>query len=267
MTTSNVLFQLKDADSWTDQDINKQLGAPATEQVHTLCKEHSATSAPEYLVEPANVTTLEPRWFTNRVALIDFGESLLTDSLSSSNGGLGTPFSYSSPELIFENRVSKGSDMWALGCTIFEIQAGAQIFASFFGGPDEVIRQMVQTLGKLPEPWWSSWECRYTYFNDDGKPKTHWPNNIPLAVHYPLRAQIEDIGADGDESVTSSMLEPPGSKLSELEVDMFEDLLQRVITYTPEQRLSVDQVLTHPWLGKIHAFAPMWENRTTRDNS
>ncbi|KAK9236476.1 kinase-like domain-containing protein [Lipomyces kononenkoae] len=64
--------------------------------------------------------------------------------------------SYFAPEVFFEQKASNLSDIWALGCTIFEICAGFQLFESLFDDPDDVMRQMVQTLGKLPEPWWSS---------------------------------------------------------------------------------------------------------------
>ncbi|KAK9328523.1 kinase-like domain-containing protein [Lipomyces starkeyi] len=79
--------------------------------------------------------------------------------------------SYFAPEVVFEGKASVWSDNWALGCTIFEIRAGFQLFESFFDDPDDVIWQMVQTLGKLPEPWWSSWERGHNYFDESGKPK------------------------------------------------------------------------------------------------
>ena len=57
------------------------------------------------------------------------------------------------------------SDAWALGCAIFEIRAGSALFESFFGGPDEILRQIVQTLGRLPDLWWSRWENRHLQSN------------------------------------------------------------------------------------------------------
>ncbi|KAK9365209.1 hypothetical protein V1509DRAFT_414394 [Lipomyces kononenkoae] len=126
---------------------------------------------------------------------------------------------------------------------------------------------MVQTLGKLPEPWWSSWESRHDYFDEDGKPKNYWPNGIPLSKEYPLIQLIRDIGADDYQPVTdeysvetdnvkssdcaepetNSMFESMGTRLSATEVEVFEDLLHKVLRYNPEQRLQIQEIIEHSW--------------------
>ncbi|KAK9243571.1 kinase-like domain-containing protein [Lipomyces tetrasporus] len=122
LNSSNVLIQLAHVDSWPDQDVYERLGFPVTTKVRAWSGElNDKSCAPEYLVEPANLSNLESKWFTEKA--------------------------------VFEGKASVWSDIWALGCTIFEIRAGFQLFESFFDDPDDAIRQMVQTLGKLPEPW------------------------------------------------------------------------------------------------------------------
>lgn len=59
----------------------------------------------------------------------------------------------------------------------------------------------MQTLGRFPEPWWSAWDDRLRYFDDEGQPHREWPDGIPLAVEYPLLAQVRDIGAEDDDLV------------------------------------------------------------------
>lgn len=165
--------------------------------------------------------------------------------------------------------MSVSSDIWALACTLFEIRAGCQLFASFFGDKDEIIRQIVQTFGKLPEPWWSGWDHRPMFFGDNGKPNEKWPNDIALAVQYPLDAQIRDIGADdktetsteaemtpiGGESThshsrlgSSSIIEASGCRVSRAEADDLEDLLRKMLQFEPRDRISVEEALKHQWL-------------------
>ncbi|KAK9333051.1 kinase-like domain-containing protein [Lipomyces starkeyi] len=158
LNTSNILIQLAYVDSWSDKHVYELLGCPVTDEVLLWSGElNNLVCAPEYLVEPANLSKLESKWFTEKVLLVDFGQSFMLHSPPPQNE-VGYTMSYCAPELYFERRASVWSDIWALGCTIFEIRAGCQLFESFLGGPHEVIQQMVQALGKLPEPWWSSWE-------------------------------------------------------------------------------------------------------------
>ncbi|KAK9240662.1 hypothetical protein V1525DRAFT_385322 [Lipomyces kononenkoae] len=208
-------------------------------------------SAPKYLVEPANLSKLESKWFTEKALLVDFGKSFMLQT-SPTNGG-GIPMSYCAAELYFEGKASVWSDVWALGCTIFEIRAGEQLFASFLGGPHKVIRHIVQTLGKLPEPWWSPWQLRDAFFDDNGNPRKTWPNDIPMAIEYPLIAHIRDIGSEDNEGIAEEaaledmkniarsepegkppIFESQGMRPTEAEMKAFDDLLHKVLRYKPE---------------------------------
>ncbi|KAJ8103489.1 kinase-like domain-containing protein [Lipomyces tetrasporus] len=140
LNTSNVLIQLAHVDSWSDEDVYEQLGFPVTDK-------------------PANLSNIEYKWSTEKVLLVDFGQSFMLQTPPPRNE-VGFTMSYS-PEVYFERKMSVWSDIWALGCAIFEIRAGRQLFESF----------LVHILGKLPEPWWSSWDKRHVYFDEDGKPK------------------------------------------------------------------------------------------------
>ncbi|KAK9374657.1 protein kinase [Lipomyces chichibuensis] len=266
LTSSNILIQLAHVDSWSDHDVYERLGFPVTAKVRAWSGElNDKPCAPDYLVESANLSNLEYKWFTERVILVDFGQSFFLQTSSAQNVAITVP--YFAPEVFFEEKASNLADIWALGCMIFEIRAGFQLFESFFNDPDDVIRQMVQTFGKLPEPWWSSWDRRNDYFDEDGKPKIYWPNDIPLSKEYPLVQLIRDIGSDdyqpvtdevavethnvkssdGTEPETKSMFESMGMRLSDTEVEVFEDLLHKVLRYNPEQRPQVQEIIEHSW--------------------
>ncbi|PGH19332.1 hypothetical protein AJ80_03972 [Polytolypa hystricis UAMH7299] len=186
LTASNVLLRLTNIDAWSDKEIYERLGSPIKKNVLDSAGDTAGRHAPDYLVKPANLSHLDPIFLTKDIVLIDFGQSFRAGLPP--DHGTGTPPSYCSPETFFGGSMSVASDVWALACTIHETRAGAQLFASFFGGNNEIIRQIVQTFGKLPEPWWSAWGSRSIYFGDDGKPNETWPDGIALAVEYPLEA-------------------------------------------------------------------------------
>lgn len=258
-TSSNILLQIADIDAWSEQEIFHKLGQPIKVKVRAPTGQDIGPSAPAYQVEPVLMSNIDPQYLRDEILVVDFGLSFFNENPPAN--GVGTLASYAAPEIIFDNQASFWSDIWALGCIIFEIRSGEQVFESFFGGYDEVVRQMVQTFGKPPEPWWNSWEVRSAYFNDHGKPKQNWKKGIALAVEYPLVKHIADIGSgdgedgndedEGDGKILSGeedeLLDDKGTKLSSEEADLLEDLLTRIIKYTPNQRLTLKDIVNHGW--------------------
>jgi serine/threonine-protein kinase SRPK3 len=90
---------------------------------------------------------IDVQYLEESIVIIDFGEAFFLESPPID--GLGTPMSY--------------RDLWALACCIFELRAKQQLFEALFGTPDEVLHQIVQTLGKLPATWWEDWKERSEY--------------------------------------------------------------------------------------------------------
>jgi serine/threonine protein kinase len=130
---------------------------------------------------------------------------------------------------------SKAADVWALACTIFELRAATPLFDSFFASPDQLLRQVVQTLGRLPERWWRAWPARTLFFNDaSGKPHQSWahvPAGRPLVVEFSLHDCIADIGT---ESTAPAPLVVEEAQL--------EDLLAQLLRYEPDERSSATEI-------------------------
>jgi serine/threonine-protein kinase SRPK3 len=108
-------------------------------------------SAPKYIVEPCSL--LNPQFLPEDILLVDFGCAFPSHDPPSNPDKIGLAMSYSAPEVIFDSKMSVYSDIWALGCVLFEIRSGGQLFGDWIGTKDDVLRQMVQAFGKLPEPW------------------------------------------------------------------------------------------------------------------
>ncbi len=223
----------------------KELGEPRREVCLTISGEVPGPSAPKYLIEPLDLRNLNPRHFTNQACIVDFGE---TYELENPPESLGIPPAYCPPELIFDSLTGVACDIWALACTIFELRSMSQLFESFFGDDDDVIRQMVIYLGKLPEPWWSSWESRDIWFNEDGTLIPRSPViNTATGEFYPNLDTIEKrlgagvrFGITGSDEKFDVVIQPEECKV-------LAGLLLEMLNYDPQSRPTVAMVLEHPW--------------------
>jgi serine/threonine-protein kinase SRPK3 len=104
---------------------------------------------------------------------------------------------YQSPEARFEGRVGLEADIWVLGCATFEIRADFALFESFLGSDVDILRQTVQTLGRLPNPWWVAFKQRELWFEGDGQPKSEQDQEragvLLKAYRSSIRAKMLDI--------------------------------------------------------------------------
>ena len=182
----------------------------------------------------------------------DFGQSYIIASPPSSYEP-GTVVNYQSLEAWFEGRVGLEADIWTLGCAIFEIRAGFALFESFLGSDVDILRQMVETLGRLPDPWWTAFEQRTLWFEGDGQPKSDQDQEragvLLKASRSSIRAKLLEIGEQDDlpSEDEGPMIEKPGVRLHEEEVGQLEDLLEKMLKYIPEERSRIQDVIRHPW--------------------
>ncbi|KAI5867704.1 kinase-like domain-containing protein [Durotheca rogersii] len=168
---ANILVQISGLDGLSEEEVLDILGEPKLNNVVTLSGDaYNLSTGPRYLVYPVNwnAVVASPRGsalIVEKASLIDFGESF---DVSTPTPDLGIPQVYCSPEYVLDGVVGVESDLWALGCTLFEIRTGRKLFDTFDDDRDEYLSKVAMVLGKFPEPWWSeTWETRKQYFRDD----------------------------------------------------------------------------------------------------
>ncbi|KAA8564315.1 hypothetical protein EYC84_011259 [Monilinia fructicola] len=157
-TPANILLQFANIDEWTVEEIYERLGPPQKQEILRAATVGNVTesSFPDYAVVAIDMNDVDPQWISDKIIIIDFGISFLQESPSFD---IGTPKSYCAPEFLFGYHRSMASDIWALGCTIFEIRTGARLF-KYKGTPkrDEMLIAIVKLLGTLPSEWWGAWQ-------------------------------------------------------------------------------------------------------------
>jgi serine/threonine-protein kinase SRPK3 len=186
-TSANILLQLANIDEWTVGEIYERLGKPQTQDLHRSPDGPADSPAPRYTVNAISMKGVDPQWLSDQIIIIDFGIAFLQNE---SSPYIGTPKSYCAPEFLFGNPRSVSSDIWALGCTIFEIRTGSGLFKYRDVTPtrDHILMGMVNLLGSFPQIWWGRW--------DNGR---EWCANLEETLGGALYDQIMEIGKfDGD---------------------------------------------------------------------
>lgn len=231
---SNILVKLANLNQLTEDELLSLLGQPEKAHVRTESGEDLPASSPRYLTIPADTSRLGDEYLTDQICVIDFGESF---PISSPPEDLGMPENYLPPEVLLdeENAIGLACDLWALGCTLFEIRKQIPLFYMIFD-TNELLAEMVRFFGKPPQMWWDKWEARGDFFDEqgtwlqDGDDKEEW--SLEVALSKPIE-----------------VIEPVQKVLitSEAEQRLLADLLYKLFRYEGEKRLRVEEVLAHEW--------------------
>lgn len=164
---SNILVKLNNLNQLAEHELLSLLGHPERAYVRTESGEDLPASSPQYLTLPADTSRLGDKYLTEKICSIDLGE---TFSILTPLEDLGMPENYLPPEVLLEqeNAVGPACDIWALGCTLFEIRQQIPLFYMIYD-IDELLADMVRLFGKPPQAWWNKWEARKDFFDDQGK--------------------------------------------------------------------------------------------------
>ncbi|KAE9392322.1 kinase-like protein [Gymnopus androsaceus JB14] len=254
LTTSNILFHPSDQVlNWSDNEVYMHLGLPETEKVWTCSGYPVGPQAPSELVQAIDHHSLiDCNLLEEDIVVIDFGQSYAVEH-PPKDYHPGTVVNYVSPEVRFDGRASFEADVWALACAFFELRAGFPLFDSFFGSDTDILRQTVETLGRLPDPWWGAFQDRSLWFEDNGQPKSmDEQQEVGQPIHSSessIRHKLHSVGMLDDPPLSDegSMFERTGTKVDDEEVELLADLLEKMLRYCPEDRITIKDAIEHPW--------------------
>ncbi|KAF1842628.1 kinase-like protein [Cucurbitaria berberidis CBS 394.84] len=153
LTDSNVLFEITGLQDWTEDEVHRYLGPPKTAPLLFLDGKPAPVFAPTHVVDALDYSHLNTEHLSSNILITDFGEAFFKDNVPK---GLGTPASFSAPELLFGYQPSCAVDLWALGCLVFQIHTFQVLIPTIFSSDQEALAMAIETVGALPEAWQES---------------------------------------------------------------------------------------------------------------
>jgi serine/threonine-protein kinase SRPK3 len=141
---------------------------------------------------------------------------------------------YRSPEIILGIKYDQSCDMWALGCTIYELLTGKILF-----DPDEsqidqkrtLLKLMCDNLGSIPDEMKNISPLKQIFFTNSGILKIDH-----TLEHQKLEPQKQKIWIDLFESINASTI------IKYLIID----LIMEMLSIDPLKRISSKDALNHP---------------------
>ena len=194
------------------------------------------------------------------VVLNDFNSAEFSHKIKPST--LGTQ-EYSSPEIILHQKYNYAADIWSIGCIVFELATGGQLFAIDDDGSDEEgsvydIRHddddETDTDGE--------YDYDYSYSSDDGDETRHEINYHHFSLMWqllgkPPRQVIEGgrpgyFNAKGKlkfnpdlESINLTNLLQENFGFNKRRANIFSKFIFSMIKYLPSERQSAERLLSH----------------------
>ncbi|KAH9945287.1 CMGC/CLK protein kinase [Epithele typhae] len=161
------------------------------------------------------------------IRLIDFGSATFEEEYHSS---VVSTRHYRAPEIILGLGWSYPCDAFSLGCILVEFFTGVALFQTHDNL--EHLAMMEQVMGKMPERFARSGaRAKPEYFKEGGK--LDWPK--PKAS----RQSKKDVRSCRSLQEIITATDPINRS--------FLDLVKKLLTFDPAQRISVKEALAHPY--------------------
>ena len=164
-------------------------------------------------------------WKNLEIKIIDLGNSEYESKIEEEQEVYTR--SYRPPENIIKKQYSTKSDIWFVGCLLYELLTEEILFDIDVNSIDrckrdcEHLKKMHQYLGLIPRK----------LLHNHSLPEEVLEFNRFEMAEISFRERIEE-NLDIDED----------------ELDLIEDLMYKILEYEPEKRFSAKEILNHKWL-------------------
>lgn len=187
LSAENVLLRLANFDSWTEKKLHAQLGIPRRLDID------QGPGRPRYLVDSAYFFKADPGLLTKNVVIVDRSESFFIKSPPHQE--LQYTNYYAAPEVLFGWDVDVYSEIWAIGCLIYEMLSGTPLFhLAIQNPPGEALYLITEVLGDLPPHWGLA---QSNDKGDSGPYGSEDPvDSSPPIAKFPLDVLVKDIEAE-----------------------------------------------------------------------
>ncbi|WEW56963.1 serine/threonine protein kinase [Emydomyces testavorans] len=239
----------------TLEQLHVRTGKPAKEQV---VREDSAPLDPEV---PSEV--IVPVWLglgsdeisltDSAIMIADFGEAF--DPQVTPQCVSHTPLLLAPPESHFAEPLSFPGDIWTLACTIWDVFGSGPPFEAFPVTLDKVTIEHVEMLGKLPDRWWSKWEKRSNWFDEDGH------KNVKEILHQWYGNSIRNWTQRFTDYIQHPRKRNRFDTFSVEEEKAFCDMIKSMLVFEPSKRATIEDVVECEWMQRwgLPEVQRMWK--------
>ncbi|KAJ5933106.1 hypothetical protein N7516_007595 [Penicillium verrucosum] len=233
----NVLLQLSfDLSQLSVEELYKKYGEPEFEAIRRFDGQPLPSNIPSRALLPIwlGEASDKLKLLEAKILLGDFGEAFSPTKQQRFESH--TPLVSRPPEVRFEPHkpMSFPSDIWSLGCSLYNIIGQNSLFDDMFATEDSITCEQVDALGMLPPEWWHKWEGRHSRFTEDGKPI----NRVPYRS---WEDRFEQDMQEPRQRKGMLRIEPP-------ERDAIFKMLKSMLKFRPENRSSAKQILECEWM-------------------
>eukprot|EP00466_Bigelowiella_natans_P020865 jgi/Bigna1/57509/fgenesh1_pm.17_\ len=179
-----------------------------------------------------SVTSLKPR-LNAEIKICDFGNSCIEDQMYSR---VISTRQYRSPEVILGCDICAKTDMWSLGCLIYELLTGDYLFdpeheeTSRVPRDESHLQLMMESLGEIPQSMLDEGKSTNEFFDKGGQLRHTKVNGfwgIELMLHRRYGMEENDAKASAE-------------------------VLHGLLKYNPRERWSAANLIKSEWLQQLH---------------
>lgn len=156
----NFLLRIPNLDSLGVVELYERYSKPYEVPIRRIDGKPSMPHAPPHVIHPIVWNMPANEIESPEVILSGYGTSFVISQTPSPT--LHTPALYAPPEEFFKEPISipTAADVWTLGVVLYEVLGERALFETFAWDPDDIIGEMINTLGRPPARWWNSWVNR-----------------------------------------------------------------------------------------------------------
>ena len=247
----NFLLRIPDLDGLSIPELYQRFGKPYEVPIRRVNGKPSEPHAPPHAIYPMSLSIPANEVDDPEIIISDYGTSFIVSQTPSPT--LYTPALYSPPEDFFNEPITQptAADIWTLGVNLYEVLGERPLFETFAWDRDDIVAEIINTLGQPPMRWWISWVKRSEFFEEDGSWVADF-RRISTPVFRRLRQRLWGMGRGETEQTCE--WDVAGGELRALE-----DMLRAMMTFEPAERPTADQVLRSEYM--VRWALPAWERQ------
>ena len=202
------------------------------------------TDSNSYTVKPDNILICSQ---LRKIKLSDFGTTL-EEGENKITDNLVARF-YRPPEIYLGYPYDSGVDVWSFACTLFELFTGRVLFPG--NSDSHMIKLIIEVKGPIPKKMRTQGKFSGKFFEDFSFVYSKDPLEGPVRVPLAELKKEKNLGVALEPKLKANLPQAPADLQEYLkEVSLLQNLLEQCLEIDPNERITPDLALNHPFLCK-----------------